>query len=524
MPALAGTLPDFQPTPETRRQAVSVIVSIRPTRSTESPMFDKFHDECGVFGVYGHPEAAHLTYLGLHALQHRGQESAGIVSADAGRLHVHRDLGLVADVFSANELDKLPGQRAIGHVRYSTAGGGGIKNAQPFLVEYVSGPLAVAHNGNLVNADALKLELQNQGAIFQSTSDTETFVHLIARAKGPTLVDRITEALHRAQGAYALLFQSPDSMIGVRDPLGFRPLVLGRLRGAYVLSSETCALDLIEAEYLREIEPGEMVVIDERGLHSLRPFDAAPRLAKCIFEFIYFARPNSLLFGSSVYGVRKALGRQLAQENPVDADLVIPVPDSGTPAAVGYAEASKIPFGFGLVRSHYVGRTFIEPQQSIRHFGVKLKLSAVAEEIRGKRVVVVDDSLVRGTTSRKIVKMLRGAGAKEVHLRISSPPTRWPCFYGIDTPNRQELIASNHAVEEIAKYVTADSLGYLSLAGLRAAAGVGGGFCDACFSGDYPVPLAKAQAELVSAPGEMVKLNARADDEGESRRIPEVRA
>jgi amidophosphoribosyltransferase len=488
-------------------------------------MLDKFKDECGVFGVHGHPEAAHLTYLGLHALQHRGQESAGIVAADAGKLTAHRGLGLVADVFTAAILDGLPGDRAIGHVRYSTAGGAGIKNAQPFLVDYVSGPLAVAHNGNLVNADALRLELQNQGAIFQSTSDTETFVHLIARAKGPTLVDRITEALHRAQGAYALLFQSPEAMIGVRDPLGFRPLVLGRLRGAYVLSSETCALDLIEAEYLREIEPGEMVVIDGQGLRSLRPFDAPAKLARCVFELIYFARPDSKLFGQSVYGTRKAMGRQLARENPVEADLVIPVPDSGTPAAIGYAEESRIPFGFGLVRSHYVGRTFIEPSQSIRHFGVKLKLSAVAEEIRGKRVVVVDDSLVRGTTSRKIVKMLRGAGAREVHLRISSPPTRWPCFYGIDTPNRQELIASSHSTEEIARYVTADSLGYLSLEGLRAAAGAGQGFCDACFSGDYPVPLARAQGEANAAPVDPSALLARRDDDREPfRRIPVVRA
>ena len=462
-------------------------------------MYDKFHDECGVFGVHGHPEAARLTYLGLHALQHRGQESAGIVACHGGKLSAHRGLGLVADVFNARVLDGLTGERAIGHVRYSTAGGAGLANAQPFLVEFASGQVAVAHNGNLVNADALKLELQHAGAIFQSSSDTEILVHLIARAKPGALTDRITAALHRVQGAYALLFQSPEAMVGVRDPLGFRPLVLGKIGEAWVLSSETCALDLIEAEYVREVEPGEMVVIDERGLRSLRPFDAPPRLAKCVFELIYFARPDSKLFGASVYGVRKALGRQLARENPVQADLVIPVPDSGTPAAIGYAEESKIPFGFGLVRSHYVGRTFIEPSQSIRNFGVKLKLSAVAEEIRGKRVIVVDDSLVRGTTSRKIVKLLRDAGATEVHLRISSPPTRWPCFYGIDTPDREQLIASNHSVEEIGRYVTADSLGYLSLAGLRAAAGAKEGFCDACFSGEYPVavggePPAKASA------------------------------
>jgi amidophosphoribosyltransferase len=467
-----------------------------PTWGDEQAMVDRFHDECGVFGIFGADEAAHLTYLGLHSLQHRGQESAGIVAADRGSFQVHRGLGLVADVFTAIVLAELPGDRAIGHVRYSTAGGAGIKNAQPFLVECATGPLSVAHNGNLVNADALRIELQHQGALFQSTSDTEVMVHLIARSREPTVEERIASALHRVQGAYALLFQTSDSLIGVRDPLGFRPLVLGRLKNAYVLSSETCALDLIEAEYLREVEPGEMVIINQNGLRSLRPFDAPAKLGKCVFELVYFARPDSRVFGQSVYGVRKELGRALAREHPVEADLVIPVPDSGTPAAIGYAEESKTRFGFGLVRSHYVGRTFIEPQQSIRHFGVKLKLSAVADEIRGQRVVVVDDSLVRGTTSRKIVKMLRDSGAREVHLRISSPPTRWPCYYGIDTPSRHELIASSHGNEEIARYVTADSLGYLSLEGLHRSAGLGGGYCDACFSGNYPVQLGPEPARL----------------------------
>ena len=456
-------------------------------------------DECGVFGVYGPGHAvSRLAFFALYALQHRGQESAGIVSVDRGVLQAHRGLGLVADVFSAPELAALPGDRAIGHVRYSTAGGAGLKNAQPFLVECSTGPLAVAHNGNLINADALRIALQRQGALFQSTSDTEVIVHLIARSTETTLEARIAGALRQVQGAYTLVFQTPEALVGVRDPLGFRPLVVGRLKESYVLCSETCALDLIEAEYLREVEPGEMVIISQEGLRSVRPFDAPKQLGRCVFELIYFARPDSRVFSQSVYGVRKELGRALAREHPVEADLVIPVPDSGTPAAIGYAEQSGIRFGFGLVRSHYVGRTFLEPQQSIRHFGVKLKLSAVSDEIRGLRVVVVDDSLVRGTTSRKIVKMLRGAGAKEVHLRISSPPTRWPCYYGIDTPSRNELIASNHAHDEIVRFVTADTVGYLSLEALHATS-KGGGYCDACFSGHYPISLDPAPIRLKEA-------------------------
>lgn len=450
-------------------------------------MFDKFKEECGVFGIWGSPEAANLTYLGLHALQHRGQEGAGIVSTDGSSLHMHKDLGLVGDIFGARVLERLPGEAAIGHVRYATAGGGGIKNAQPFAVQTALCPLAIAHNGNLVNAEGVRRKLENEGAIFFSTSDTEVILHLVARRPEPALEDRIAEALHQVKGAYSLLFLSDDKMIGVRDPHGFRPLILGKHKGAWVLASETCALDLIEAEYVREIEPGEMVVVDETGLKSLRPFPEAPA-SRCIFEHVYFARPDSILFGQSVYATRVRMGKRLAQEHPKDADLVIPVPDSGVPAAIGYAQASGIPFGMGLVRSHYVGRTFIEPSQSIRHFGVKLKLNALGGELEGKRVVVVDDSIVRGTTSRKIVKMLRKAGAKEVHLRISSPPSAWPCYYGIDTPTRQELIASSHSVEEIGKYVTADSLGYLSLEGLHEAVGSGGeGFCDACFTGNYRV-------------------------------------
>jgi amidophosphoribosyltransferase len=467
-------------------------------------VYDKPKDECGVFGIVGAGgEAANFTYLGLHALQHRGQESAGIVSTDGRTLHVHRGMGLVADIFTADVLASLPGGAAIGHVRYSTAGQSHLKNAQPIAVQYAGGAVAVAHNGNLVNAEALRAELEATGSIFQTTSDTEVILHLMARAprpagKGDALVPAIRHALARVLGAYSLLFLSERGMIGVRDPLGFRPLVLGKLKDGWVLASETTALDLIEAEYLREVEPGEIVIVDEDGVRSERLDPAAPpaqRLGRCVFEHIYFARPDSILFGRSVYDAREAFGAQLAKDHPVEADVVIAIPDSGVPAAIGYARQSGIPYGIGLVRSHYIGRTFIEPQQSIRHFGVKLKLSAVRSVLAGKRVVVVDDSVVRGTTSRKIVKMLRAAGAREVHVRVSSPPTAWPCYYGIDTPTRQELIASTHSVEEIAKYVTADSIGYLTLEGLYAALGERReGFCDACFSGDYLVSFPRQRA------------------------------
>jgi len=442
---------------------------------------------CGIFGIVGHPEASNLTYLGLHALQHRGQESAGIVASDGESLRAHREMGLVADIFTAPVIEDLPGGAAIGHVRYSTAGVSRLKNAQPLTVEYVGGHMAVAHNGNLVNAEELKKALEADGAIFQSDSDTEVVIHLIARSKQPTFEQKVVEALGRVKGAYSLLFLTENKLVAVRDPFGFRPLVLGRLKNSWVLASETTALDLIEAEFIREIEVGEMVVIDEDGLRTSHPF-APSRQGRCIFEHVYFAKPDSVLFGASVYETRKELGKQLAREQPVPgADLVIAVPDSGVPAAIGYAQESGIPYDVGLIRSHYVGRTFIEPQQSIRHFGVKLKLSAVRQVLKGKRVVVVDDSIVRGTTSRKIVKMLKAAGAVEVHLRISSPPTQWPCYYGIDTPSRQELIASSHSVEEIARYVTADSLGYISLDGLGNAVGdrERTTFCTACFSGQY---------------------------------------
>jgi amidophosphoribosyltransferase len=461
---------------------------------------DHFHDQCGVFGVFGSAEASHLTYLGLHALQHRGQESAGIAVVDDGRLTMHRELGLVRDVFGAHVLNRLTGDRAIGHVRYSTAGDTHVKNAQPLAVEYALGSLAVAHNGNFTNFEDLRDELESQGSIFQSTNDSEVLVHLVARAPEPRAVDRVAAALSRVRGAFSLVFLTNEELIAVRDPHGFRPLSIGRIKDAWVFASEPTAFDLIAAQYVRDVEPGEMIVVDEEGINSYYPF-AKTGQRMCIFEFVYFARPDSELSGLSVYETRKRLGETLARECPADVDLVIAVPDSGVPAALGYAQASGVPFEVGLIRSHYVGRTFIEPQSSIRHFGVRLKLNPVRNVLKGKRVVVVDDSIVRGTTSRKIVKMLRDAGAKEVHMRISSPPTRWPCFYGIDTPSRAELIASNHSVAEIARYLTCETLGYLSLEGLHAAI-PGRGFCDACFSGDYPVAFAnptshRRQLELI---------------------------
>jgi amidophosphoribosyltransferase len=448
---------------------------------------------CGVFGIFGHEEASHLTYLGLHALQHRGQESAGIAASDGARVRLYRQMGLVADIFNEPVLAELPGKSAIGHVRYSTAGGSHLRNAQPYQVSFAGGQLAIAHNGNFVNADEVRKSLEDAGAIFQSDSDTENVIHLIARSRAGTFENRVVDALKQLDGAYSMVFLTEKKLVAVRDTIGFRPLVLGRVKNAYVIASETTALDLIEAELLREIEPGEMIVIDEDGLKSTFPFEKRPQ-NRCVFEYVYFARPDSKLFGDSVFSVRKRLGAQLAKEQPVEADVCIAVPDSGVPAALGYAEASGVPFDVGLIRSHYVGRTFIEPQQSIRHFGVKLKLAPVRSTLEGKRVVVIDDSIVRGTTSRKIVKMLKSAGAREVHVRISSPPTAWPCFYGIDTPSRQELIAASHSTDEIARYVTADSLAYLSLEGLTRAAGdaTGKTFCSACFSGKYPTGLPKS--------------------------------
>ena len=449
----------------------------------------KMREECGVCGVFGHPEAANLTYLGLYSLQHRGQEGAGIVSSEGHFLYSHRELGLVSDIFDEKILRKLPGHMAIGHNRYSTVatGRGILKNVQPFVVELDTGPLALAHNGNLVNAMALREELQSSGSLFQSMVDSEVIVHLIAKAKGSTLTERLIAALSRVTGAYSLLVQNEREIIAARDPYGFRPLVIGRLDGGQVVASETCALDLIEADYLREVEPGEVVVFSPSGVESFQALEST-RKAHCIFEYIYFARPDSVVFGQNVYNVRKELGRQLAREHPADADIVIPVPDSGVPAAIGYAEEMNIPFELGMIRNHYVGRTFIEPQQSIRHFGVKIKLNAVREFLSGKRVVVVDDSIVRGTTSRKIIRMVRAAGASEVHFRISSPPITHPCFYGVDTPTRQELIASSHQVAEINQYLTSDTLGYLSLEGLlKSVGGRPEHFCVACFTGEYPI-------------------------------------
>jgi len=449
-----------------------------------------FKDECGVFGIFGHPEAAAVTYLGLYALQHRGQEAAGIVTSGRGKgFRTRKARGYVADVFDADSLETLGGPHAIGHTRYSTAGDNTDDNIQPLAIECKFGEIAVCHNGNLVNAHLLRRELVEAGSIFRTTSDTEVVLHLYARSTQKDPIDAIFDAVRRIEGAFSLLFLTEDALFGVRDPRGFRPLIVGKLGENYVLCSESCALDLIDAEYVREVEPGEMVAIDGNGLRSMRPFaEAAP--AQCIFEHVYFARPDSRIFGRDVHQTRLALGRQLAREAPADADVVVPVPDSGTVAAVGYSQESGLPIEFGLIRNHYVGRTFIEPRQSIRHFGVKVKLNPVRSVIEGRRIVLIDDSIVRGTTSRKIVGMVRHAGAKEIHLRISSPPTTGPCHYGIDTPKREELIAATHSIAEITRFVGADSLGYLSQEGLLSAVAEDRDrYCSACFSGNYPVPL-----------------------------------
>jgi amidophosphoribosyltransferase len=466
---------------------------------------DRYHDQCGVFGVFGHPEAAHLTYLGLHALQHRGQESAGIVSSDGARLFAERGMGHVGKVFSKSNLERLAGTMAIGHVRYSTAGESKLVNAQPLRIEGGRGEMAIGHNGNLVNAARMRSDLEKSGSIFQTTSDTEIILHLIARSSRENLEEAIVDALQQVEGAYSLVFLFPGKMVAVRDPRGFRPLSLGRLGSATLVTSESCALDLIDAEFVRDLQPGEMLVVTEDGTSSYHPFPAvAP--SPCIFEYVYFARPDSLLYGRSVNVVRKRLGRELAREQPAAADLVVPVPDSGVSAALGYAEESGLPFEFGLVRNHYVGRTFIEPRQSIRHFGVKLKLNTVRNIIAGRRVVLVDDSIVRGTTSRKIVAMVRAAGAKEIHVRISCPPTTGPCHYGIDTPRRSELIASSHSVEEIGKFIQADSLGYLSRDGMyRAVGDLKADFCDACYTGNYPVPIPREAKPSLKAAGKSAR-------------------
>ena len=460
---------------------------------------DHFHDECGVFGVFGHPEAANLAYLGLYALQHRGQESAGIVSSDGQELHVHRAMGEVEEIFQPSVLAKLPGNLAIGHTRYSTAGDKALLNAQPIMIDCNKGKLALGHNGNLTNAGEHRRRLEHRGSIFQTNSDTEVIVHLVARSQARNLSGALGDALNQVEGAYSLLVLTQDELYAVRDPRGFRPLVLGKLAATanspetWLVASETCAFDLLNAQYVREVAPGEMVRISKSGIESIH-FAPQKPVQQCIFEHVYFSRPDSIIFGRSVNQSRETLGRLLAREHPANADIVVPVPDSGVPAAVGYALESKIPFRMGLIRNHYIGRTFIEPSQAIRNFGVRLKLNPVRGLMEGQRVVLVDDSIVRGTTSRKIVRMVREAGAKEVHVRISCPPTISPCYYGVDTPTREELIASSNTPDEICKFLGADSLGYVSLGALRQAVNdTEGRFCTSCYTGVYPTDLVQLE-------------------------------
>jgi len=457
-------------------------------------MMDKFREECGIFGIFSHPEAANLTYLGLYALQHRGQESVGIASSDGTKLSMHKAVGHVADAFDESAIARLGGTSAVGHVRYSTSGESGLKNAQPILIECAHGEIAICHNGNLVNAQELREHLVREGSIFQTSSDTEVLLHLYARSRAATPEEAIVESISQAQGAFSLVLLTRDRLIAVRDPHGFRPLTLGRLGDAYIVCSETCALDLIDATWVRDIKPGEVFIAGPDGERSIFPFPPAPA-AHCVFEHVYFSRPDSYVFGESVNEVRTEFGRRLAAEQGVTADVVVPIPDSGVCAATGYAEVAGLPLQMGLIRNHYVGRTFIEPHQSIRHFGVRVKLNPVKSILDGRRVVLVDDSIVRGTTSRKIVKMVRAAGAKEVHLRISCPPTISPCFYGVDTPKRSELIAATHEIEEIRRYVGADSLGYLSLDGLLGAVGdKRRSYCTSCYTGEYPVAFPRNEA------------------------------
>jgi amidophosphoribosyltransferase len=451
---------------------------------------ERFKDECGIVGVHGHAEASNIAYLGLYALQHRGQESAGICSTQSGEQYAHRAMGLVADVFSEKVLARLPGRHAIGHVRYSTTGGSLLRNAQPFCANTDGGPVAIAHNGNLVNARAVRRELEGRGAIFSTTSDSEVIVHLLARSREATLEERLIDSLSRVKGAFSLVMQTNDALVAARDAHGFRPLVLGRLDGAWIAASETCALDLVGATFERHLDPGEVVVIRRGRVRTLRPFPKPNREAFCIFEYIYFARPDSNLQGGNVYTYRKELGRLLAREHPAEADLVVPLLDSGSAAALGYAEETGIPYETAIIRNHFVGRTFIEPAQSIRNFGVKIKHNPIRGVLEGKRVVLVDDSIVRGTSMLKISNMMRSAGAREVHVRISAPPTIRPCHYGIDMPTREELIAANHSIDEIRRAIGADTLGYLSLESLRRASlQLKHGHCDACFSDDYPVAV-----------------------------------
>ena len=472
-----------------------ILQAMLTTNPFEPQDDDKLREECGVFGVYDAESAAAIVALGLHALQHRGQEAAGVTTWDGRQFHTHRAMGHVAGNFDRDEVIRaLPGRVACGHVRYSTTGETALRNVQPLFAELASGGFAVAHNGNLSNAAKLRRELVRRGAIFQSTSDTETIIHLVATSTYRTLIDRFIDALRKIEGAYSLICMTPEGMIACRDPLGIRPLVMGQLGEATIFASETVALDVCGASFVRAIEPGEIVTVSDAGLRSIRPFEKV-RARPCVFEHVYFSRPDSLVNGQSIYSVRKAIGAQLAQEKPIDADLVIPVPDSGVPAAIGYAQASGLPFELGIIRSHYVGRTFIQPADNIRHLGVKLKHNANRALIQGKRVVLIDDSIVRGTTSLKIVQMLRDAGAAEVHMRIASPPTRHSCFYGVDTPERGKLLAARMTVEEMADFINADSLAFVSVDGLYRALGEDGrvagapSHCDACFTGDYPTSL-----------------------------------
>jgi len=450
---------------------------------------DKPKEECGVFGIFGHPKAAELTYLGLRALQHRGQESAGIVASDRTTFHHHCGMGLVTVVFDEETLSKLKGNIAVGHNRYSTSGDSNLENAQPLICQYKRGPLAIAHNGNLVNAPRIRSDLEDAGSIFRSTSDTEVIAHLLARSQQNYLEDRILDALKEVRGAYSILFMGKSLLIAARDPHGFRPLWLGRLGDAYVLASETCAFDVIEAKAIREIAPGELIIITstDREPESFHFHPALPHLSQCIFEYIYLARPDSVIFGELVNRPRREFGRQLARESPADADIVIPVPDSATLAALGYSEESGIPFEMGLYRNSFVGRSFMNPSKEMRELMVKVKLNPLPDVLEGKRVVVVDDSIMRGPTSRKFVKLIRQGGATEVHIRIASPPNKFPCFYGVDTPTRKELIASSHTIEEIRKYIRADSLGYLTIGGMLKCMKSPKDFCTACFDGNYPV-------------------------------------
>ncbi len=463
---------------------------------------DKLREECGVFGIYGHEDAAAHTALGLHALQHRGQESAGIVAYDGEQFHSHRALGLVGDNF--NDMDtmaRLKGSVAMGHVRYSTSGGTFIRNIQPLFAEFMFGGLAVAHNGNLTNAYQVRQALVERGNIFQSTSDTEVIIHLMAVSDAGHVIDRLIDALRQIEGAYSLVAMTQKKLIGVRDPMGVRPLVLGRLGDSHILASETCALDIIGADFIRDVEPGEIIVIDAGGVNSYHPFGTSRTRRFCIFEHIYFARPDSIIEGQNVYEVRKRIGAELAHESPIEADVVVPVPDSGVPSAIGFARETGIPFELGIIRNHYVGRTFIEPTDNIRHLGVRLKHNGNVAELKGKRVVLVDDSIVRGTTSVKIVEMVRDAGATEVHMRISSPPTTHSCFYGIDTPERSQLLAAQHDIQGMADIIGVDSLAFISWDGLYRAVGETGRdmeiprYCDACFTGDYPIPLTDREAD-----------------------------